>query len=432
MAEPLSHMPSSSPLEEENKRLKRAVEELSFLNDLARAIAVLYDSQEIMQTIIRKSLRAVDAEQGVITLVDSTRSEPNRTLVRTRASSTDRPAFQIHDALLGWMHLNKKPLLFTDPRDDDRFKGIHWNDTIQSMLCVPLLIKSELKGVLTVFNKKNRSQFSEDDQRLLSIIASQSAQVVENARLSEEEKALSELREEVRLASKIQADLLPPSVPTIPGYEIAARMIPAQMCGGDYYDFIPLEGDSVAICLGDVSGKGLPASLLMANLQATLRGQATKSGDVCECIRRSNSLLFRSTGPEKFATLFYGILHPRNNMLVYCNAGHNPPLLLRSDGRIEMLDTSGIVLGALDDFGFSTGSTSFEPGDLLAIFSDGVTEAWNCHQEEFGEQRLRTEIQHLRGASASNVLEAIFRAVRDHAGTYPQSDDITVVIMRRT
>jgi len=254
----------------------------------------------------------------------------------------------------------------------------------------------------------------------------------ENARLSEEEKALLLLREEIRLASKIQTELLPHTLPSISGYEIAARMIPAQMCGGDYYDFIPLDEHSHAICLGDVSGKGPPASLLMANLQATLRGQALRKGDVCECVRRSNNLLFRSTGPEKFVTLFYGVLDSSTNTLTFCNAGHNPPLLVRSRGVVEELSSGGIVLGALDDFEFSHQTISFEPGDVLTIYSDGVTEAWNCHEEEFGEQRLLDQIQNLRAASAEKLLDGIFLAVREHAGTYPQSDDITVVTVRKT
>ncbi|HEY6952760.1 MAG TPA: GAF domain-containing protein, partial [Bacteroidota bacterium] len=267
-------IPTGAKLEEENRRLKRAVEELSILNDLGRAISASLDSQEIMQTIIRRSLRAVNAEQGVITLVDERASQPMKTLVRTMVSSSDHEQFQVNQALLGWMYLNKKPLLLNNPKSDERFRGVRWEESVQTLLCVPLIVKSELKGVLTVFNKRGNGGFSDEDQRLLAIIAVQSGQVIETARLYEEEKAFVKMQEEVRLASRIQSDLLPKTTPTIEGYEIAGRSIPAQVVGGDYFDFIQIEDKRLAICLGDVTGKGLPASLLMANLQATLRGQS--------------------------------------------------------------------------------------------------------------------------------------------------------------
>ncbi|MGD8414903.1 MAG: GAF domain-containing protein, partial [Candidatus Latescibacterota bacterium] len=295
-------------LEEENRQLKRAVEELSILNDLSRAIGASVDSQDIIRKIVDRSMRAVQAEQTVVTLVDSDSSEPMKTLVRAMTSSSEHPQYHLNENLLGWMHLYKKPLLTNAPAEDERFKGLKWDQTINSILCVPLMVKSELRGVITSYNKKGDDGFTQEDQRLLAIIAGQSAQIIENARLYEEEKAFLSMKEQVRLAYQIQKDLLPKSQPDIAGYDIAARSIPAQMVGGDYYDFISVENGSLAICLGDVSGKGLPASLLMANLQATLRGQTLVAGEANESVLRSNKLMFQSTDPEKFATLFYGVL----------------------------------------------------------------------------------------------------------------------------
>ena len=170
-------------LQEENQRLQRAVGELALLNDLAREIGASLNSEEIMQTIIRRSLRAVDAEQGVITLIDQHASTPMKTLVRTRVSSGGQQAFHLEQSLQGWMLLHKKPLLINDPASDERFHGVAWEQSIRSLLCAPLLIKSELKGILTLYNKKGGQEFTAEDQRLLGIIAAQSAQVMENARL---------------------------------------------------------------------------------------------------------------------------------------------------------------------------------------------------------------------------------------------------------
>ncbi len=418
-------------LQQENSRLKRAVEELSVLNDLARAIGSSFNSQEIMQTIIRRSLRAMGAEQGVITLVDRKEDQPMVTLVRTMVSSNDRQQFHFNQTLLGWMQLNKKPLLINDPAADDRFRGVRWEDQIQSLLCVPMIVKSELTGVLTVYNKRGGLKFSDDDQRLLAIIAGQSAQIVENARLYEEQQAYIKMQEEVALAAKIQLDLLPRESPAVQGYEIAGKNIPAQVVGGDYFDFVSMEHDRWSLCLGDVSGKGLPASLLMANTQATLRSQTLLNSTPRQSIERANTLLFRSTSPEKFVTLFYGILDPLQHSLSYCNAGHDNPFLVRNDGSVQRLGTGGVVLGIMESFPFEEESVPLNVGDLFVLYSDGITESMNASGEQFGETQLLSVLQQHRSRSAADLLGEILNAAKEHAGKQPQADDMTVVIAKR-
>ncbi len=416
---------------EENRRLRRAIEELTVLNDLGRAIGSSLDSQQIMQTIIRRSLRAVSAGQGVITLVDDVDALQTKTLVRTMVASGSQERFHVNQALLGWMELNKRPLMLNDPRADGRFEGVRWDASIRNLVCVPLIVKSILTGVLTVYNKGDDGAFSEDDQRLLAIIASQSSQVIENARLYEEEKAFAKMQEEVRLASKIQAELLPKEMPSVPGYVIAARSIPAQVVGGDYYDFITLDENRLAICLGDVSGKGLPASLLMANLQATLRGQSFLSPTARECMVRSNKLLFHSTSPEKFATLFYAVLDTRNHSLTFSNAGHDIPFLFSGSAQPHRLQCGGVMLGAFEEIGYDEDSVPLKPSDLLVISSDGISEAMNQDHEQFGEARLEAVIRDNRNASPAGLIEKITKAVRAHAGLQQQSDDMTIVVVKR-
>jgi sigma-B regulation protein RsbU (phosphoserine phosphatase) len=422
---------SVEALRQENSRLKRAVEELSILNDLARAIGSSYNSQEIMQTIIRRSLRAMEAEQGVITLVDRKEDQPMVTLVRTMVSSHDRQQFHFNQALLGWMQLNKKPLLVNNPSFDERFRGVRWDEQIHSFLCVPMMVKSELTGVLTVYNKKDRLAFTDDDQRLLAIIAAQSAQIVENARLLEEQQEYIKMQEQLALAAKIQAELLPREFPKLPGYEIAGRNIPAQVVGGDYFDFVAMDDGRWSVCLGDVSGKGLPASLLMANTQATLRSQALLGSPPQQSIERANTLLYRSTGPDKFVTLFYGILDPTNHQLSYCNAGHDNPFLVRKTGDVQRLGTGGLVLSIMESSTYEEEAIPLDPGDVVVLYSDGITESMNSEQEQFGEQRLLSVLQEHRALSAPDLLEKIVHAARHHAGKEPQADDMTVVVVKR-
>jgi len=422
---------ASFALAEENRRLKRAVEELSILNDLSRAIAASLNSHDIMQTIIHRSLRAVQAEQGVITLVDQQTSDSMKTLVRSMVSSSDHQKFHFDQSLLGWMHLNKKPLMLNDPRTDDRFHGVRFDDSIESLLAVPMLVKSELKGVLTIYNKKNTKKFTEEDQRLLAIIAAQSAQVVENARLYEGEQALLRMQEEVRLAARIQLDLLPKSLPPMPGYDVAGKSVPAQMVGGDYFDFIPVTDNRFALCLGDVSGKGLPASLLMANLQATLRAQAVWNISSRECVARANTLLYNSTSAEKFVTLFYGLLDTQTHQLDYSNAGHNPPLLFSSGNGFRLLETGGTVLSVMESFPYENQVVPIDAGGMLVIYSDGVTEAMNSSDDQFGEERLIELIKAHRTLRAQELIDIVITEVRKHTGDAPQTDDITLVVVKR-
>ena len=418
-------------LRDENKRLTRALEELSMLNELAREIGASRNTDSIMDRIIRRSLRAVHAEQAVITLVSEGSRNPMKTLVRAMVTSAEHEQFHLSQNLLGWMHLNKRPLLSNSPRVDERFRGITWDPSIRSILCVPLVVKSELMGVLTVYNKKGEKDFTEEDQRLLAIIAMQSAQVVENARLYDEEQDYLRMQEEVRLAAVIQNDLLPKTAPTIPGYDIAGRSIPAQQVGGDYFDFILIENQGVAICVGDVSGKGLPASLLMANLQATLRGQTLVEMPVHERIRRANQLLFRSTDPEKFATLFYGVLNTNDHRLCFTNAGHENPILFLAGGEPIRLATGGMILGVSEDYPFEEEIVQMNPDNLLLVFSDGITEAFDSDDVEFGEQRLFDTVRDNCKEPADVIIDRVVEAVRLHAGSVPQGDDLTLMVIKR-
>ena len=419
-------------IREENVRLRRAVEELSILNDLARAIGASLNPKEIMDKVIKRALRAVNAEQGVVALVARQPEDIVKTVARAMVTSGDRQPLHLDHGLLGWMYLNQKPLLVNDLKNDDRFRDLRSDESISSILCVPMLIKSELKGVLAVYNKKGGAGFTEGDERLLAILASQSAQVIDNARLYEEQRALTHLREEVRLVSEIQVELLPKSSPDVPGYDIAGKNVPARVVGGDYFDFIYLENKRICVCVGDVSGKGLPASLLMANLQATLRGQAHRDVVPNVCLRRCNNMLFRSTNPEHFVTLFCGLLDAEKHEFTFCNAGHNYPFLFSGGKKPFLMETGGVVLGVVEDYSFEQETVALAPGDVLVIYSDGVTEAMDSAETEFGEEKLMEIAGSHLDEPASALIERIFEAVGKHAGDHPQSDDMTMVVVKRT
>lgn len=420
-------------LSEENLRLKKSVDELAMLNDLSLAISGSLNSEQIMQDIINRSIRAISAEQGDITLVGTDRDKPAHTLVRSMVSSARHSPLHLNMNLLGWIQINKKALIINEPNNDIRFRNVEWDASITSVLSAPLMAKSKLIGILTLYNKTAESDFTESDQRLLSIIAAQSAQVVENARLYEEEQKFQRVRQEMELASNIQKRLLPSVAPNITGYELAGRNKTAKSVGGDYYDFIPMDEHRCAICLGDISGKGLPASLLMANLQAVLRSQILHLNQPGDILTYANAQLFHSTNTESFATLFFGILNTDSNTLQYSSAGHDPPFLMSADSRHIRLKTGGIPLGVLDEQEYREDTVELDPGACLVIYTDGVTESMNRKEEEFGEKRLLELLVNgcKNDLDPQSIIDAIFKASIEHRGQPELFDDMTSVVLVR-
>ncbi len=417
----------------EIQKLKLAVKELSVLNDIATAVSTAHDLNQVIELIIHECVNHLNVEQGAIMLLDQTETDDQfHTIVREIETDTDIVPYHFGVQLSGWMIKNQKPLLINDILNDDRFTNLSDGEfPIYSILSAPLKTKGKLIGVLNVFNKMDEDGFTLDDQRILSIIAAQSAQVVENARLYGEEQSLKKIEEELNFATEIQTNLLPSSNPQLDGFNIAGKSIPAKEVGGDYYDFITIDENNSVICLGDISGKGMPAAMLMANLQATLRGQALFTSSAGECLTRANKLLYRSTDLQMHATLFYGILDSSKDIFHFSNAGHNPPFLIDSDKKVTRLTKGGTVLGFMEDYQFEEDLIKLNTGDTVIIYSDGITEALNKQNEEFGEDRLLTILTENMKSTADTLIEKVFNAIKTFVNDVPQSDDITIVVIKK-
>jgi len=237
--------------------------------------------------------------------------------------------------------------------------------------------------------------------------------------------------EEARMAKNIQLNLLPKNNPTISGYDISGLSIPALNVGGDYYDFIPLDSNRIAIGLGDVSGKGLPSALVMANLQATIRSLATFSASANECLERANKLLFHSTDSKTFISLFYAVLNTKTNTLCYVNAGQNSPFIFSPGKKPVPLKNHGFALGMLEDVSYEYEEIFINKGDRLLIFSDGISEAMNEQMEEFGDEKLLEIVKKYPNQSTSALIEKIIASVKIHFGKMTQNDDMTLILLSR-
>jgi phosphoserine phosphatase RsbU/P len=390
------------------------------------------DLDELLREIVITAIELVNAERGTLYLIDEKKNELWSQVL------TGEGLVEVHlpmgTGIAGYVGESGEtlsiPNAYKEPRfypDYDRISGY----VTKSILCMPLRNREgKIIGVFELLNKKD-GRFTKKDQTVINIMSVDVSIAIENARLHMAEIEFARMNEQVRLAAVIQNGLLPKSSPVIPGYKVAGMSIPAQSVGGDYFDFIPMDDGRMALCLGDVSGKGLPASLLMANLQATLRGQTLVAQIPSECLLRSNKLLYENTSAEKFATLFYGILEADRHTLHFSNAGHDWPFLVGKDRSIRRLETGGIMLGLISQTDFVDERIELKPGDCLVIQSDGVSEAMNKHLEEFGEANLQRIILESRDCEPQEIIDTIVAAVRKHVGNYIQWDDLTIMVLKR-
>lgn len=418
-------------LKEDYERLKTAINELAILNEIATTISSTIELDKIIETIVKKCIQHFNVEQGNISLIKTSEIfKPLQTMVREYDSVAGRIPFRLDQQLIGWMLTKKEPLIINDLANDKRFSSLAGEIKYNSLIAVAMMYKSKLVGVLSLYNKRNKKEFDKNDLRLLSIIATESSQVIENARLLEEEKDLISVKEELRISGQIQKKLLPEKLPDIPGYQVAAANIPATEVGGDYYDVIPLSEQKFAFCFGDVSGKGIPAGLLMSNIQATMRSLMLSPDDPALIVKRANTLLHATTTSEKYITFFLAILDIDKDNLTYCNAGHDNPIHI-TNSKCEELLSGGIPLGFLPDYDYSASCTTLSSNDIIIIYTDGVTEAMNSNDEEFGMENFRDIISKNMTANASILLDKVLDAINEHTKGAPQMDDITLVVLKK-
>ena len=297
-------------------------------------------------------------------------------------------------------------------------------------LLVPAFAADRLVGALALGPKRSEVAYDGAELEVLQIVAGQMGVQLENSRLYREAVERQRLEEELAVARSIQQRLLPSDVPRLEGFELAAYNEPSAQVSGDYFDFVDF-GNCCGLVIADVSGKGLPASLLASNLQASIRALATAESQPGSILTAVNHSLYESTDAERFATAFLACLDPRQGQLTYSSAGHNPPLLRRHDGRIEWLDVGATPLGAFPGVEYDADVIRLDPGDRLVLFTDGVTEAADPQGEFFGEEGLERVVQAHPDADAQSLLAAIREAVEAHCAGLGVGDDMTLIVVRR-
>lgn len=401
-------------------------EHLGALVRAGRELAGHGSIETLCRLVLDLSLDTVKASRGVVMTVE------REGIFKVRATRGD--GLRISNAVRNLVIDGGKSLLIPDARLDQIFanRASIVTQEIRSILAVPLQTDERVIGLLYLDSPHLIRPFTAEDLNLVTVMANIAAIRIEQARLIEHEQATMLLTRDLERAAEIQRRLLPAKAPEIAGFDLAGYNAPCRTVGGDYYDFLTYPDGRVLVLIGDVSGKGLGAALLMSSVQARVQVLFEDPEPLATRVCRLNRSIAANCPGNCFITFFAAVLDPATGDLVYCNAGHNPPLLVRVNDEVENLEGTGLPLGIMRDAAYEQKSCRLESGDALVLFSDGVTEASVPDtEEEFGEQRLISTIRCTRNGTAASMIEAINAEVFAFAGDAPAADDVTVVVARR-
>jgi sigma-B regulation protein RsbU (phosphoserine phosphatase) len=402
------------------------------IQDLGRRLAAEVDLRGMRERVAAALQRGLFVEDACLMTVEDTPRGP----VLDNGDRREALGAGALSRLVSYFESAPEPVLRHDleralPRlaDADRDHLHSWLE--RYTLLGPVMQQRKLRGILAVGPKVTGGRFHSEDLALLGLLGHQVTLSLENLRLLSENVQRRILEEEINLASEIQKGLLPRSFPDQPGYRTHAVSFASKFVGGDYFDVFSLDGRRLHVAIADVSGKGVPAALLMSYLQAALRSNVQHLESPADVLSRINDLLYECTAPEKFATFFYGTIDTEAHELVYANAGHNYPILVRACGDFVELADGGIVLGVFPGAVYSDGRVSIDEGDTLFLYTDGITEATNGGEEEFGSERLIGLLRTLPSFEPRALVEAVLAEVRAFTSGLDPADDLTMVVVRR-
>lgn len=379
---------------------------------------------ELFPFILQLAIDAVGAERGVLFTLEAG---------QLNLQATRGEGFRISNSVRDRVLDRKESILVRDTASDEAFRESRSiiESNIRTLMAVPLQTRDSMVGLLYVDSPSRLREFTKDDLNLLTVMANVAAIRIEQSRFVEMEKARELMERELNQAAEIQREFLPTAAPDIPGLDLAGFNAPCHTVGGDYFGFFPYPDGSVALILGDVSGKGMPASLMMMGLQARVEVLLREPGMLMsEALTSLNRLTAQRCPAGRFITLFLCCLNPQTGCLTYANAGHNPPVILRADRTATKLTEGGPVLGILPQIHYEQFQTILHPGDLLAIYSDGITEAATPADEEFETENLIAALREHQEQSAAEMITGVTEAVTKWTEGAPPADDITLVLAK--
>lgn len=411
---------------------RQRVRELAALHKVSTLVSAQRDLKRVLDAAARSVCEVMDVKGAVIRLMD--RKRDNELVARAIHNLSDdyinKASIRPEESEIFQKALSEGEVvcvedMTTDPRalfpENARREGV------VSMLCAPMRYQNKPIGLIQLFTSELR-RFDRFEINLVHSMTHLLATAIENARLDQARQENQRMLRQLQLAADVQRRLLPAARPHLPPFDIAARYVPSFELGGDFYDFVNLDGH-LGIVVGDVVGKGVAASLLMASVRASLRAYAQDLYDLDEVIARVNQALSRDTLDNEFATLWYGVLDPNTLHLTFCNGGHDPPLLFRR-GEFHALETGDMIVGVDPHQRYHKQRWALEAGDVLVLYTDGLTDAFNSEGERFGRERLEAALREQRDCSADALIKHILGRMRKFTGARRSFDDTTLVVVR--
>jgi sigma-B regulation protein RsbU (phosphoserine phosphatase) len=412
----------------DRKFFREAYDAERILGELSEQVRTILDRDELFETVARKLGESLHVSCVAVMMHDGGVFRP---ALATGFAAPLEVTLPDSTETVKRMRRSREPVAVDGQSRGEERTAL---ERLSARMLLPLSSKKELLGFISLGPKKSEAPYSPSDTSLLRTVATQTGLALENSRLSEaiaSEVAQRELlHRELEIAREVQQRLFPQNMPLVATLEYAGYCRPARGVGGDYYDFLALSNGWLGLAIADVSGKGVPAALLMASLQASVRGQSqATAGDVASLMTNVNRLVYDTSPDNRYATFFYGQFDPASRRLVYTNGGHNPPMLLRGK-QVILLETGGPVVGLFPKSEYQQDEIQLLPGDLLVLYTDGISEAENAAEEEWGEGALTEAARACAGLPAAEIVSRIMLAADAFAAGAPQHDDMTLVVAR--
>ena len=412
-------------------QLRQRINELTAVYNVTMLMADARDLGRVLNRTVEMVTEIMGVKAASIRLLDADRDELVIKAVHNLSSKyLSKGAIRLSGAVIDQEALGPAGYCYVHNMAEDPrvlFPNEAVEEGIASMLLVGMRYKGKAIGILRVYTAQEQ-HFSQLRIDLLKAVASQAAAAIENSRLLAESLASERLEEQVKVAADIQRRLVPQTAPKAPGLDLASVYVPCYELGGDFLDFIKLPDDNMGLVVADVAGKGVPASLIMASVRAALRAQVDNNYYLYEVIHRVNTMMCHDTDPSEFITLLYGVIDARNHRFTYCNAGHPPAMLLRN-GKVTELPGGNMVLGVNPDEEFTQSFVELQSGDVLLLYTDGLTEAMDFENRLFGKERVMEAFAN-GGSSANEISQNVRWAMQRFVGLRDQSDDISMIVAR--
>ncbi len=406
----------------------RASDEAKSLYEVGIALSSSLELEDLLDKILENLARVMEYDIAIIYLVDPLDGTINQISTRGLADTVnERIHLKIGQGVCGRVAETGQGIIVSDV--DTNSDYIALRPQTASEMAVPLKVKGSVIGVFNIESDKSEA-YTRHDLELMNAFASLAAVSIERARFHQERLVARELEDELSIARRIQQTFLPAESPSIPGFDLAGVNIPSAEVGGDYYDFIPIVDNQFGIAIGDVAGKGIPASLIMAAFRASLKAEIRNNFAIRAILQKVNNLLFESIERDRYVTAVYGVLDSKNRIFTFSNAGHNPPIIIRSAGGVEYLKEGGLALGIFAESAYEERSIFLAPGDTMIFYTDGVTEANNSDGIEFGEKRLLKILLESRKLPARDIIDNIVKDVGSFGADGDNHDDLTIIVLK--